>query len=150
MTYLNLNYIHQLRFSINSDEPTNYLNKFKTLKHKIENENNKHFSFQIKETCKLEVNKTLPILDRIEGGLGGDNNLLNKQIRYRSNYGNIDNDIIIYVYNSEHEHEKWCYKELDDIILSFIKVCNIGNECTNGCIELLLNDDDNYLSDEDY
>ena len=82
--------------------------------------------------------------------------MTNKQLRYRlflETYIKNDNDIIIYVENSN--VEKWCYEELDDIILSFIKVCNnyMNAECINGCIELIniksLSDDYLY-SDEDY
>lgn len=138
MTELLDNYIHQLRFRIDTDAPPKYLNKFKKLKYEIENLNNQHFSFQIKEKCKLLINQNLNILDRFEGGLGGDNNITDKQIRYRTKpYYQNDNDILIYVQNSN--IEKWTYEELDDIILSFIKVCNnyMDTKCVNGCIELI-------------
>jgi hypothetical protein len=140
MTQLLNNYIHQLRFRIDSDAPNNYIKKFKKLKEKIENGDNNHFSCKIKDYCKLESNRNLPILNRMEGGLGGNNNIINKQIRYRHNlkkYLDNYNDIILSVQNSD--IEKWTFEELDDIIYVFIKIFNtyMNTECINGCIELI-------------
>ena len=35
--------------------------------------------------CEVDSNKSLPYLNRADGGLGGNNNMLHKQIRLRSN-----------------------------------------------------------------
>jgi len=148
MVQLLTKYIHQIRFKIDSDSPKEYTDKFCKLRDDIEGGDNQHISLQIKDNCKLDVNKYLPILNKTEGGLGGSNNRMNKQIRYRANFKTyLDNksDIIFDVYNSD--IDKWTYEELDDIVLAFLKVCNfyMGTECVNGSIELI-----NYDSLSDY
>lgn len=149
MTELLDNYIHQLRFRINSDAPSHYLDLFKKLKYEIECKNNEYISFITKEKFKLEINENIPILRRIERGFDD-----NEQICYQLFEKNIyDNDIIIYIQNSN--IEKWSYEELDDIVLSFIKLCNnyMNTQCVNGCIELInynhLNNDYLYNNDKD-
>lgn len=155
MTELLNNYIHILCFSIDNNIPKKYIIKFEKLKHQLENNDNNHFSYSIKEYCKLAINKNLPILNRCEGGLGGDNNLLNKQIRYNMSFNssNIDYEIKLNVLNSDDiSGEKWTYEELNDIMRAFIKLCNdyIKCECVNGYIKLkdMKSLDDNYLDSE--
>ena len=61
-----------------------YREKWNELKIKCqsgESGDNNHIVEQMKEYSKLEINKELPYLERAEGGLGGDNNLIHKQIR---------------------------------------------------------------------
>ena len=48
-----------------------------------ESGNNRHIVEQIKNNCKLHKNKNLPYLERVEGGMGGNNNRTDKQIRFR-------------------------------------------------------------------
>ena len=105
---------------------------------------NKNILEQIKENFKLEGNKKLPYLKRSEGGLGGDNNIENKQIRFRDYElcsftfpRNVDNNII-FDQITNGKKELWTYEELDDIIYGFIKTANyfMGAECINGYIEL--------------
>lgn len=137
------NYIHKLRFRLDSDAPLKFIEKFKTLKERIEIGDNSNFSLMIKKHCELESNKNLPILNRTEGGLGGNNNKIHKQIRYKlKHFYKNENDIVLNVFNSDNidmDIEKWTYEELDDIINSFISVLNLymGTECINGCIELV-------------
>jgi hypothetical protein len=95
----------------------------------------------MKEYCKLEQNKTLPYLQREEGGLGGNDNDENKQIRFRVGImtpWQRDDDIIMdQITNGE--NEIWTYEELDDIIYGFINYANdeiMGCECISGFIEL--------------
>ena len=130
---------HFLRFRIDSDAPDEYIKKWNKLKKDCEDTNNKITVREIKNKCKLESNKNLPYLDRCEGGFGGNNNQINKQIRFRLELGQInrDNDILLDVINTN--SEKWTYDELDDIIQSFIKVLNkkLSSECVNGCIEMI-------------
>ena len=142
---------HRLVFRIDNDAPKEYIKKWKDFKLKCEEGEsglstpgpNKNILEQIKENCKLEENKKLPYLKRSEGGLGGDNNIENKQIRFRdhklwsklSKY--VDNDIILdQITNGK--KELWTYEELDDIIYGFIKTANyfMVAECINGYIEL--------------
>ena len=142
---------HRLVFSIDKDAPTKYKNKWNELKTLCEidyyvegNELTRKDIFErIKEKCKLKQNKELPYLNRLEGGLGGNNNILNKQLRFR-NYKlwskdprYVDNNIIIDKITNG-KNEEWSYEELDDIIYGFIKMGNeiIEAECINGIIEL--------------
>tara|TARA_B110000208_G_scaffold150107_1_gene181266 strand:- start:820 stop:1179 length:360 start_codon:yes stop_codon:yes gene_type:complete len=104
---------------------------------------NKNILEQIKENCKLEENKKLPYLERSEGGLGGNNNIKNKQIRFRdyelwSNFPMYVDNNIIFDQITNGKNELWTYAELDDIIYGFIKTANyfIGCWGINGYIEL--------------
>lgn len=140
-------HIYKLRFKLDFDAPDNYIEKWNKLKKECETTNNKIIVDEIKNYCKLESNKNLPYLKRCEGGLGGNDNIINKQIRFRFNFGSIkfDDDILLDVENTK--IEKWTYDELDDIIRSFIIVLNkrMSCECVNGCIEIfnknMYNDD---------
>lgn len=142
---------HRLVFRIDNDAPRECMNRWKDFKLKCEGGEsgpstpgpNKYILDQIKENCKLNKNKELPYLERSEGGLGGNDNIENKQIRFRDyelssklpKY--VDNDIILdQITNGRKEF--WTYEELDDIIYGFIKTANyfMGTECINGYIEL--------------
>jgi len=151
---------HKLCFRIDKDAPPDYMKRWKTFKQKCESGENELIVEQIKGYCKLKQNKNLPYLNRKEGGMGGNNNIIHKQVRFRDynlwsklpKY--IDNDIIIdMVYNTE--TEKWTYDELDDLIYAFIKTANynVQAECVRGCIEMfspkMLHDDEVYDCDEE-
>ena len=131
-------HIHELRFYIDKDAPEKYIKRWKEFKKKCENGENKHIVEQLKSYCKLENNKNLPYLKRVEGGLGGDD----KQIRFKM--CNSDNDIILHDIISTTD-EKWNYDELDDLIYAFIKTANfnIKADCVNGNIKMfkIYNDD---------
>jgi hypothetical protein len=138
-----------IKFTIkNNNIPIGFLNKWIELKNIFENDN-----FQLNETlistwlkqCELESNKNLPYLNRANHGIGGNNNSLNKQIRFmeykqqkyytRIRKINKYTIFIPYVYNTE--NEKWKHEELDDLINAFIKFAsgytNINN--INGCLK---------------
>jgi len=144
---------HVLRFRLDSDAPAKYVERWTEIKRECENTDNKHIVEQIKNNCKIVSNKGLPYLNSCEGGLGGNDNILNKQIRFRIETSlKIDNDIWLRPSNTE--TQKWNYDEFDDIIRSFTKVLNnkMQTECVRGYIEMInykaLND--NYLdSDSD-
>jgi hypothetical protein len=135
---------HKLCFRIDANAPPDYMKRWKTFKQKCESGENELIVEQIKGYCKLKQNKNLPYLNRKEGGMGGGDNKINKQVRFRDyklwsklpKY--IDNDIIIdRVYNTE--TEKWTYDELDDLIYAFIKTAryNVQADCVKGCIEMV-------------
>ena len=129
---------HTLRFGLDSDAPTIYIERWKEIKMKCENGNNKYVVEQIKNNCKILSNKNLPYLERCEGGLGGNDNLLNKQIRFRMKTRiKYDNDILLHISNTK--TQKWSYDELDDIVRSFTIVLNnkMRSPCINGCIEMI-------------
>jgi hypothetical protein len=136
-------HIHELRFYIDKDAPSNYMKRWNCFKTKCENGENKQIVEQVKSYCKLIVNRDLPYLERAEGGLGGGNNLTNKQIRFRQsqiclgNYSN-DNDIILHEIIST-DNEKWTYDELDDLLYAFIKTANfnVQADCVKGCIGMI-------------
>lgn len=133
-------YIYELRFYIDDDAPKDYMKRWHEFKLSCENGENEHIVKQIRGHCKLGSNKKLPYLDRVEGGMGGNNNLTNKQIRFRCHLKPryIDKNIILDEIISS-ETEKWTYSELDDLIYGFIKTANcfIKGEYINGCIEMI-------------
>ena len=141
---------HRLVFNLDGHASEKYIKKWNEFKIKCESGNNQHIVEQIKEYSKLEIIKNMPYLKRKEGGLGGDNNIIHKQIRFRYifegqqfNGGNIpyykDDTHIIFHEIVSTDIEKWNYNELDDLIYAFIKTANyyMGTECVSGYIELI-------------
>jgi len=134
---------HKLRFRLDKYAPPKWVSRWNELKEKCENGENKHIVEQIKSFCKLESNKKLPYLDRIEGGFGGGNNSIHKQIRFRMYFDDKDrrlerdNDIVLNEICGT-EQEQWTYEELDDIIHGFVNTANsiLYETCVTGCIEI--------------
>jgi hypothetical protein len=141
-------HLHKLRLKIDNDAPPEYVKRWNNFKKSCEEGDNEYIVQQIKDSCKLNINKNLPYLNRWEGGLGGNNNLVNKQIRFRYfgsksdrsiNDGSWkDNDIVLTQITST-EEERWTYEELDDLMYGFIKTANykVQGECINGVIEMV-------------
>ena len=137
-------HIIKLRFKIYNNTPTQYMNKWFELKEMCENGDNKKIIFELLSYCKLDSVKKLPYLNRCEGGIGGDNNLINKQIRFRK-YNSImelsgykDNDIIFdSIINTI--TEQWTFNELNDIMCAFSiyanNYCCINNSI-DACLEI--------------
>ena len=137
-------YIYKLRLSIDKDAPPDYMKCWLDFKNNCEFGENIHIVEYIKDLCSLKVNKDLPYLERKEGGIGGNDNRIHKQIRFRN--GRMlskvtkyyDNDIVMdQIYNTE--TDKWTYEELDDLLSAFIKVSETyvkGKDCIRGCIEM--------------
>jgi hypothetical protein len=125
-------HIYKLRFRINTDAPTDYMNRWKKLKYDCDNGNNKYIIEKMKKYCKLESNKTLPYLQRAEGGFGGNDNIMNKQIRFRICWCNSNNSQI----------------SDNDIILDQV---DNESECVNGVIEISNKKSmsDDYLDSDD-
>lgn len=144
-------HIHELIFNIDKDAPSEYMKRWIDLKIKCENGENKHIIEQLKGYCNLNTNRVLPYLNRYEGGLGGNDNLVNKQIRFKGFQRDDNNDIILHEIIST-DNEKWTYDELDDLIRAFIKMANfnIQAECVNGRIVMFNKNmlDDNYLEND--
>lgn len=71
--------------------------------------------------CSLEKNKSLPFLNRMEGGIGGDNNNEDRQIRCRllTNYEPEDRELLLDVIDTE--INKWSFEELRDLVKAFEK-----------------------------
>ena len=140
-------HIHKLRFRLDGDAPPEFKKRWKKFKQDCEYGANKQLVEQWKSYCKLEQNRILPYLDRVEGGIGGNDNTLHKQIRFRCvlptwrQLGIFnDNDIIMdRIENTT--TEKWTYEELDDLIYAFIKTANdnVEGKCVRGCIEMVKN-----------
>jgi hypothetical protein len=140
---------HKLRFRIDADTPKDYMKRWKNLKYKCEDGDNKYVIETMKSYCRLETNKILPYLQRCEGGVGGNDNIKNKQIRFRMvmNDWRMDNDIVFdKIYNTD--TEKWSYEELDDLIYALTKTFNyfVEGENVNGVIEMT---NRNYLDSDD-
>ena len=148
---------YKLRFYIDKDAPDNCMKKWNKFKLKCERGDNKQIVEQIKSYCKLPQNKNIPYLNRVEGGMGGNNNIIHKQIRFRNGklwsklpkYNDFD---IIFDRIENTDIEKWTNEELDDIIYGFIKTANynIEAECVNGSIEMInkINISDYYLDND--
>ena len=129
-------YIYKLRFYCSRPHHIKWMG----LKEKCENGFNKDITDTMKLYCKLEKNRKLPHLDRSEGGLGGSNNRIFKQIRFRYNLkGNIKDNTIMFdkIYNSS--VNEWTYEELDDIMYAFTKTANdyLQGEYVTGVIEMV-------------
>lgn len=142
---------HRLCFKLDGDAPEKYIKKWNKFKIDCESGDNQHIIEQIKTYSKLEKIKNMPYLRRVEGGLGGDNNGIHKQIRFRHifegtqfNGGNIpyykkDDMSIIFNEILSTDIETWSYNELDDLVYAFIKTANyyMETECVSGYIELI-------------
>jgi hypothetical protein len=139
----------KLRFNIYIDAPRQYVTKWLKLKEKCESgeKENKQIVYEWLSYCNNPSIKKMPFLKRLEGGIGGDCNYTNKQLRFRQllpfrqtypSYTIDDKNIVIEDITST-EQEKWTIEELDDLILGFIKMANdyIGENCVEGCIELV-------------
>ena len=139
-------YVYKLRFSIDKDAPPDYMKRWLDFKNKCEGGENRHIVEHIKESCSLQENKNLPYLNRSEGGMGGNNNSINKQIRFREKMllemscclWQYDNDIVMdQIYCTE--TEKWTYEEMGDLLSAFIKVSGYyvkSDGCIRGWIEM--------------
>ena len=151
-------HVHKLRFSIDKDAPPIYKKRWNDFKKKCEEGENQYITEQIKNYCKMPINKNLSYLKRSEGGLGGDDNKVNKQIRFRQfwstdkwslNDGSVQDDDIVLTEITSTNSEKWTYEELDDLIYGFIKTANyiVQANCVNGLIEMVNKKtfDDYYL-----
>ena len=93
---------HTLRFRIDFDAPTKYIERWKEIKMECENSGNQYVVEQIKNNCRIASNKALPYLKSCEGGLGGNYNILDKQIRFRMETSvKYDNDILLRISNTE-------------------------------------------------
>jgi hypothetical protein len=135
-------HIHHLRFKLDEYAPEEYIKRWINIKKTCENSDNEDYAKSIINNCKILSNKNLPYLKRCEGGIGGDNNQTNKQIRFIHSYSMIGtnyNNIVLTVLDSDLGIEKWTYAELDDIVHATIKVLNkeMQTKCVNGCIEMI-------------
>jgi len=134
---------HKMRFRLDKCAPPKWVSRWNELKQDCEDGENKHIVEQIKHFCKLYSNKNLPYLERAEGGMGGGNNTIHKQIRFRWYISKThrswdrDNDIVLDQICGT-EQEQWTYEELDDIIHGFVNMANsrLHETCVTGCIEL--------------
>ena len=148
-------YVYKLRISIDKDSPPDYMKRWLDFKNKCEGGGgeNKHIVERIKQSCSLQENKNLPYLNRSEGGMGGNNNSINKQIRFRRKkpwmsycLWQYDNDILMdQIYCTE--TEKWTYEEISDLLSAFIKVSGnyVGSEgCIRAWIEMTPRDSYRY------
>ena len=125
---------YRLRFSISKIASTQTMQSWMELKALCESGRNKEIVLQIKEMCQLEQNQNLPYLNRVEGGLGGEN----KQIRFAhgffAKFSNwYDNDIIM-----DNIFDTWSYEELADLTNAFVKTAEsyCPNALIRGCIEM--------------
>lgn len=130
-------HVYKLRFTMDKDASASYVKRWNELKQDCEQGENKWVVTQITQACELRQNKELPYLKRTEGGLGGNDNRTNKQLRFRRERirrmlipkNGPDDDIVMEISNTE--LESWTYEELDDLIYVFIKVAESHVQCEN-------------------
>lgn len=130
-----------IKFKLDSDAPSKYREHWNKLKENFEFNRGGELKNWL-QYCKITSNKLLPILDRAEGGIGGNNNIKNKQIRFRGWPKPTNDDYIVFaqICDSSNGIEKWSIDELDDLILAFTKACNHylqTNEAVHGCYEIM-------------
>uniref|UniRef100_A0A6C0AGF7 Uncharacterized protein n=1 Tax=viral metagenome TaxID=1070528 RepID=A0A6C0AGF7_9ZZZZ len=101
-------YTTKIRICLDSDAPKEYKNRWIEFKHICEEGEGSNESIieTVKSHCLLEGNKNLPSLVRAEGGFGGDNNLIHKQIRFNQdttpsqiNLSNLSKKLYVYLYD---------------------------------------------------
>lgn len=147
------NSITFLRFTLDPDAPQEYVfrwQKFRNVLLNIETTFNMKDSQddilnKWKSYCNLDSNQNLPTLIRLEGGLGGNDNRTNKQIRPSQDalkfpnlqyYHGIKDEIRIILLDAEDEKfllkegsiirsvECWTIDEMYDLMQAFIQTCN--------------------------
>jgi hypothetical protein len=158
-----------LEFTLNYDASEDYINRWQEIWTKLydwqNNINyNTHLFHEWTSNCKIDSNKNLKILNKYEGGLGGNINEKNKQLRIERlcNDININNikklhkclPIKICFFDSWNKNEVWTIDELTDLIRSFIISLNNKlndkhepglNMCCQG--SLVYNYDNSYCVD---
>ncbi len=98
--------------------------------------------------CNIESNKNLPPLTRSEGGIGGCNNVLCKQLRFcdidfRSNYRNCAKNNTALIFDILNPlgtegpdkfkvENDWTLIEIEDLVQAFIKMCDEKEVNSNG------------------
>ena len=141
-----------IRFKLDNDAPEDFIKKWVELKIKCESRDDTSYKEIIEQWlkhCKIKSNKLLPFLDRHELGIGGDDNIIKKQLRFRnlSNKQLFDDPYIIIDEIYSTDNEKWNYEELHDLINAFkIYADNYINadSCINGFIEFNISSKFNY------
>ncbi len=145
------NFNIRLEFELLRCAPKEYQTKWLKLKNQLEwcditTEDRDNLLNSVINYCKIETNKNLPILKRVEGGLGGDSNIDNKQLRFYHdlttlnnkfkwpNSSKLSNTIIIDIFNSNNNDEIWTLEELSDLVDSFSKTFSDYME-EEDCIE---------------
>ena len=99
-----------------------------------------------KENCSLDSNRQLPILNKVDNGLGGDDNQINKQIRIINPdtesgeyYIGHKKEIRMEVIDSLNG-ERWSLEEVEDILNAFVKTSKTYYTSSNGCTgQIILN-----------
>jgi len=149
-------HVHSLIFRIDDDVPQIVLDRWNVLKCDCEEGEgrNEYVIDKMKTYCRLVQNKSMPYLQRFEGGIGGNNNTIHKQMRFRSSMSSLHNDRTIVLADIvSTSSERWTYEELDDLIYAFRKSLNhfVKSNCVNGLIGMsnVESLSDNYLDSDD-
>lgn len=158
----NKNFDSFLEFTLDYDAPDNFIEQWEKMRHElynndIESKNNTQLFELLKSNCKISSNKNLPILDRCEWGIGGNDNSKNKQLRIKNTIADYHLSCsdrclpirIDYFDSDDKKTELWTNEELTDLIKSFIKsFSHILNSistgtanCCEGSIVYKCNDD---------
>lgn len=131
-----------LRFMMDNDAPKEFVKKWEVFRSVCEGDKeiNNEVSVRWTELCRLASNRALPILHRCEGGLGGNSNGTDKQIRYRMSLDplrKLDDHILIYLYDSDDGTDVWTDVEIRDLLNAFAQLANEEYGCGGGCRGIL-------------
>jgi len=76
---------------------------------------------------RLLSNRKLPDLDRCEGGMGGDNNSCNRQMRYPISCLSGRRSVKVRLINPPESNDVWTDDEIEDLMQSFVAMaCTFG------------------------
>lgn len=76
---------------------------------------------------RMLSNRKLPDLDRCEGGMGGDNNTCNRQMRYPIACLSTTRSIKVRLINPPESNDVWTDDEIEDLMQSFVAMaCTFG------------------------
>lgn len=113
----------QLHFYLHKDAPLEYRNHWTELMFKLNGKSSRIEQLEFwKSFMKLDSNKLLPILNRPETGLGGDNNVTDKQIHFNNNDPLTISHFYPYVIDilaSNNTLETWSLAEVTDLKYAF-------------------------------
>ncbi len=134
----------QLQFYLHHDAPKEWQDKWVKFHNNLIDQNSNHeIMIRWQTHMKLQSTKELPLLNRCEGGLGGDNNITCKQIRpddflQRCPRINVWGPIIIDPLPSADGNEKWSMEELMDLKDAMVYTIDhyTGTECCSGMISI--------------
>jgi len=113
---------YQIRFSlarpVHGAIPEAFLQKYASLKQMCEGDSSKNDWISRAWLQKIDV-PSLPLLNRLEGGIGGDSNITDRQIRFESAGSNwyTHDDIVLNAYHASDRSSTWSVEDLLSLVV---------------------------------